>query len=155
VDAPPEACFATIARLGGREGWPAFNGLWRLRGFFDLLVGGVGMRRGRPENRPLRVGDVLDFWRVEAFEPPRRLRLAAEMRMPGRAWLEFVVELEGRGSRITQTAMFDPVGLLGRAYWYGVYPLHKLVFTGMLDGIAKRATHDKAIGLAGVNDTAA
>jgi len=155
VDASPDACFATIERLGGRDGWPAFNGLWRLRGFFDLLVGGVGMRRGHPENRPLRVGDALDFWRVEAFEPPRRLRLAAEMKVPGRAWLEFVVEADGRGSRITQTAIFDPVGLLGRAYWYGVYPLHNLVFKGMLDGIATRAKHRESLRPAGVNDTAA
>jgi len=152
VNAPPAACFATIERLGGRNGWFAFNGLWRLRGFLDLLVGGVGMRRGRPETRPLRVGDAVDFWRVEAYEPPRRLRLFAEMKLPGRAWLEFAVEPDGPGSRVTQTAIFDPVGLLGRAYWYGVYPLHKLVFIGMLDGIAKRA---KYAGPAGVSDTAA
>jgi len=113
------------------------------------------MRRGRPEHRPLRVGDALDFWRVEAFEPPRRLRLAAEMKVPGRAWREFVVEADGRGSRITQTAIFDPVGLLGRAYWYGVFPLHALVFRGMLAGIAKRATHDEGCRPSGVNDTAA
>lgn len=93
VDAPPDACFAVIARLGGREGWLAFNGLWRLRGFLDLLVGGVGMRRGRPEHRPLRVGDALDFWRVDAYDPPRRLRLFAEMKLPGRAWLEFASSL--------------------------------------------------------------
>jgi uncharacterized protein YbjT (DUF2867 family) len=152
VDAPPAACFAAIERLGGRNGWVVFNGLWRLRGFLDLLVGGVGMRRGRPETRPLRVGDALDFWRVEAYEPPRRLRLFAEMKLPGRAWLEFAVEPDGLGSRVTQTAIFDPVGLLGRAYWYGVYPLHKLVFKGMLDGIAKRANHARP---AGVHDTAA
>ena len=137
VTASPAACFARIERLGGRQGWPAFNWLWRLRGFVDLLVGGVGMRRGRPENRPLRVGDALDFWRVEAYDPPTRLRLFAEMKVPGRAWLEFVVEPDAAGSRVTQTAMFDPVGLFGRAYWYAIYPLHALVFQGMLDGIAK------------------
>jgi hypothetical protein len=104
-----------------------------------LPVGGVGMRRGRPDTRPLRVGDAVDFWRVEAYEPPTRLRLLAEMKLPGRAWLEFAVEPDGPGSRVTQTAIFDPVGLLGRAYWYGVYPLHELVFIGMLEGIAKRA----------------
>lgn len=151
VDAPPGVCFATLERLGGRDGWLAFDWLWRLRGFVDLLVGGVGMRRGRPENRPLRVGDALDFWRVEAHDPPRRLRLSAEMKLPGRAWLEFVVEPDGRGSRVTQTALFDPVGLLGRAYWYGVYPLHKLVFNGMLDGIAKRATQEAGSRPARVN----
>ena len=152
VTAPPAACFATVERLGGRNGWLAFNALWRLRGFLDLLVGGVGMRRGRPETRPLRVGDAVDFWRVEAYEPPRRLRLLAEMKLPGRAWLEFAVEPEGAGSRVTQTAIFDPVGLLGRAYWYGVYPLHKLVFSGMLDAIARRA---KDAAAASMNHTAA
>src|SRR6185369_1750021 len=100
----------------------------------DLLVGGVGMRRGRPENRRLRVGDALDFWRVEVYDPPNRLRLFADMKLPGRAWLEFVVEQNGLGSRVTQTALFDPVGLLGRAYWYGIYPLHALVFQGLIDG---------------------
>jgi len=140
VAAPPEACFAVIARLGGRDGWLACTWLWRLRGFLDLLVGGVGMRRGRPEHRALVVGDALDFWRVEAYEPPQRLRLFAEMRLPGRAWLEFVVEPDGTGSRITQTAMFDPVGILGRAYWYVVYPLHGLVFSRMMNAIARRAS---------------
>ena len=139
ADASPEACFAVVARLGGRGGWLAFDWLWRLRGLLDLLVGGVGMRRGRPEHRALVVGDTLDFWRVEAYEPPRRLRLFAEMRLPGRAWLEFVVEPAGAGSRITQTALFDPVGVLGRVYWYGVFPLHGLVFGAMIKAIAKRA----------------
>ena len=140
VAAPPAACFAVIARLGGREGWLAFDWLWRLRGFLDLLAGGVGMRRGRPENRPLLVGDALDFWRVEAYEPPRRMRLFAEMKLPGRAWLEFVVEPEAGGtSRVIQTAMLDPVGIMGRVYWYGVYPFHGLVFGGMLDAIEARA----------------
>jgi uncharacterized protein YbjT (DUF2867 family) len=140
VQAPPDACFAVVERLGGTNGWLAFGWLWRLRGFLDLLAGGVGMRRGRPANRPVRVGDALDFWRVEAYEPPRRLRLFAEMRLPGRAWLEFVVEEEGGGSRLTQSALFDPVGILGRAYWYGVYPLHALVFRGMVNAIANRAS---------------
>ncbi len=145
VEASPAACFASIERLGGPDGWLAFNGLWRLRGFLDLLVGGVGMRRGRPEHRPLRVGDPIDFWRVEVREPPRRLRLLAEMKLPGRAWLEFVVEPDGPGALVTQTALFDPIGLLGRAYWYGVYPLHGLVFAGMLEGIAARARREDAI----------
>lgn len=138
VEASPEECFALIERLGGREGWLAFNWLWRLRGFLDLLAGGVGMRRGRP-GRPLMAGDTLDFWRVETCDRPHRLRLFAEMKLPGRAWLEFVVEPEGAGSRITQTAMFDPLGVLGRLYWYGIYPLHGLVFGGMIDAIAARA----------------
>jgi uncharacterized protein YbjT (DUF2867 family) len=143
VDAPPGACFASVERLGGRDGWLAFNWLWRLRGSLDLLVGGVGMRRGRPANRSLRVGDALDFWRVEAYEPPRRLRLAAEMKLPGRAWLEFVVERDGSGSRVTQSALFDPIGIWGRAYWYGVYPFHNLIFKRMLSAIARRAEHEQ------------
>ena len=140
VNASPSACFETIAGLGGRDGWLAGDWLWRLRGFVDLLVGGVGMRRGRPDHRPLRVGDALDFWRVEAYEPPHRLRLSAEMRVPGRAWLEFTVEPGQRGSRITQTAEFDPIGILGRVYWYGIYPFHALLFKGLLTAIATRAT---------------
>jgi uncharacterized protein YbjT (DUF2867 family) len=139
VDAPAEACFGVIEQLGGAQGWLAFNRLWRVRGFFDLLVGGVGMRRGRPRGRPLLVGDALDFWRVEAIERPRLLRLRAEMKVPGRAWLEFVVTPEGARTRITQSAMFDPVGVLGRAYWYGIYPLHALVFGGMIAAVGARA----------------
>jgi hypothetical protein len=139
VDAPASACFGVIEQLGGDQGWLAFNSLWRLRGFLDLLVGGVGMRRGRPRGRGLLVGDALDFWRVEAIDPPRLLRLRAEMKVPGRAWLEFVVTPEGARTRIRQTAMFDPVGVLGRAYWYGIYPMHALVFGGMIAAIGARA----------------
>jgi uncharacterized protein YbjT (DUF2867 family) len=139
VDAPADAAFEPIQRIGGQRGWYGADWLWRVRGFLDLLVGGVGMRRGRRDPVHVRVGDALDFWRVEAFEPERRLRLAAEMRLPGRAWLEFAVsEHEGR-SRIRQTAIFDPVGLPGLAYWYALYPLHQLVFSGMLKGIARAA----------------
>ncbi len=139
VNVPPEAAFAPIARIGGRTGWYAWNGLWRIRGFLDLLVGGVGLRRGRPSPTDLHVGDALDFWRVEVFEPGRRLRLRAEMKVPGRAWLEFEVRPEGTGSRIRQTAIFDPVGLSGRLYWYALWPVHHLVFGGMLRGIARAA----------------
>jgi uncharacterized protein YbjT (DUF2867 family)/uncharacterized protein YndB with AHSA1/START domain len=139
VAAPPATVFAVIERLGGRQGWLAYTWLWRLRGAFDLLAGGVGMRRGRPARAP-RVGDAIDFWRVEAYEPPRRLRLRAEMKLPGRAWLEFEVEPDGPGARVALTAIFDPVGVLGRAYWYSVYPFHGLVFNGMLAAVASRAT---------------
>ena len=105
----------------------------------DLLFGGVGLRRGRRDPESLRVGDALDFWRVEAFEPDRRLRLSAEMKLPGRAWLEYEVEPAGAGAVIRQTAVFDPIGLAGLAYWYGIYPLHSVVFRGMLRGVAKAA----------------
>jgi uncharacterized protein YbjT (DUF2867 family) len=139
VHAPPERAFAPIRRIGGSTGWYYGELLWRLRGALDLLVGGVGLRRGRRDPERLRAGETLDFWRVEAIEPDRRLRLAAEMKLPGRAWLEFEVVRDGRGSRIRQTALFDPAGLAGLAYWYGIYPLHRLVFAGMLRGIARAA----------------
>ncbi len=136
---PPERAFAPIRRIGGAAGWYHANWLWRLRGFLDLLVGGVGMRRGRPDPEHPEVGSTLDFWRVEAYEPGRRLRLVAEMKLPGRAWLEFEVHPEGEGAQIQQTAVFDPVGLAGLLYWYGIYPLHAWVFRGMLRGIARQA----------------
>ncbi len=139
VDVEPSHAFAPIRRIGGETGWYAHDWLWRFRGFLDLLVGGVGVRRGRPAS-DLQVGDALDFWRVEAYEPDRRLRLSAEMKVPGRAWLEFEVEPRSGGATIRQTALFDPVGLLGVAYWYSLYPVHQLVFAGMLDNIARAAT---------------
>ena len=110
----PPAAFEPIRRIGGASGWYYANWLWRLRGWLDLLVGGVGLRRGRRDSKQLRVGDVIDFWRVEAFEPDHCLRLAAEMKLPGRAWLEFKVEAMDHGSIIRQTASFDPVGLGAR-----------------------------------------
>jgi uncharacterized protein YbjT (DUF2867 family) len=137
VAVPPERAFAPIRRIGGATGWYAGNALWRIRGFLDLLVGGIGMRRGRRDPEHLRVGDTLDCWRVEAYEPDRRLRLAAEMKLPGRAWLEFEVEPEGSGSTIRQTASFDPIGLAGLVYWYTMYAAHQFVFAGMLRRIAR------------------
>jgi uncharacterized protein YbjT (DUF2867 family) len=139
VPVPRSAAFAPIRRIGGANGWYYGNALWRIRGFLDLLAGGVGLRRGRRDADDLRVGDALDFWRVEAYEPDRRLRLAAEMRLPGRAWLEFEVTDAPGGAEITQSAIFDPIGLPGVLYWYGVYPLHGRIFGGMLDAIASRA----------------
>jgi hypothetical protein len=138
VATTPDAAFAPIMRIGGRAGWYAWNWLWWLRGFLDLLVGGVGLRRGRRSDTSLRVGDTVDFWRVEALEP-RRLRLVAEMKLPGRAWLEFEVTGDGSAASIRQTATFDPVGMWGKAYWHALYPLHHLVFGGMLRGIARAA----------------
>jgi hypothetical protein len=139
VDVEPSQAFAPIRLIGGETGWYAHDWLWRLRGFLDLLIGGVGVRRGRPPS-DLKVGDALDFWRVEVYEPDRRLRLSAEMKVPGRAWLEFEVEPRSGGATIRQTALFDPVGMLGVAYWHASYPLHQLVFSGMLDNIARAAT---------------
>lgn len=139
VAAPIEAVFAPIQRIGGQTGWYYGNWLWRLRGWLDLIAGGVGLRRGRRDSTELQVGDPVDCWRVESLEPNRRLRLFAEMKLPGRAWLEFEVEPTDNGSRIRQTAVFDPVGLTGLAYWYAIYPLHEFVFGGMLNGIANAA----------------
>jgi len=140
VDVGPEEAFAPIRRIGGETGWYAYDRLWRLRGFVDLLAGGVGVRRGRSAPEVPHVGDALDFWRIEAYEPDRLLRLSAEMKLPGRAWLEFEVVPRDGGATIRQTALFDPAGLLGLAYWYALYPLHALVFSGMLRGIARAAT---------------
>jgi uncharacterized protein YbjT (DUF2867 family) len=139
VEVPPEKAFEPIRRIGGATGWYYANWLWKLRGAMDRVVGGVGLRRGRRDPENLRIGDVVDCWRVEALEPHRLLRLAADMKLPGRAWLEFSVSSDSGGSTIRQTATFDPLGLLGRAYWYAVYPLHQIVFGGMLRGIAAAA----------------
>jgi uncharacterized protein YbjT (DUF2867 family) len=137
VDVPPAEAFRAIREIGGENGWYAYDWLWKLRGFVDLLLGGVGVRRGRPHPSSLTVGDAVDFWRVETYEPDHLLRLAAEMKVPGRAWLEFEVLPEGSGSTIRQTAVFDPRGLSGLAYWYALYPIHRAVFSGMLRGIAE------------------
>ncbi|QDU29311.1 3 beta-hydroxysteroid dehydrogenase/Delta 5--_4-isomerase [Anatilimnocola aggregata] len=136
---PPEQAFAPIRRIGGRTGWYYGNWLWSLRGFLDLIIGGVGVRRGRRDPENLHVGDPLDFWRVEACDPPHRLRLQAEMKLPGRAWLEFEVTPCEQGSTIRQTAIFDPLGLAGLLYWYGIYPLHQFVFAGMLRNLGRAA----------------
>ncbi len=141
-DASPSTAFAPIQRIGGNTGWYYGNWLWRVRGFLDLLVGGVGVRRGRRDPFNVRVGDAIDFWRVEGFEPGKLLRLRAEMKVPGRAWLEFEVSEREGGSLVRQTAIFDPVGLFGLAYWYALYPLHQLVFAGMLRRIVNACQDD-------------
>jgi hypothetical protein len=140
VRGDPSRAFEPIRRIGGRSGWYFGDWLWGIRGLLDLLAGGVGMRRGRRDPEWLRSGETLDCWRVEAFEPDHLLRLAAEMKLPGRAWLEFEVEAEESGSSIRQTAIFDPAGLTGLVYWYALYPLHHFVFAGMLRRIALKAT---------------
>ena len=136
VSATPEEAFTPVRRIGGARGWYYANWLWQLRGWMDRLAGGVGMGRGRRDPDLLCVGDLVDCWRVEAIEPDHLLRLVAEMKLPGRARLEFEVTGDSTGSVIRQTASFDPSGLLGRAYWYSVLPFHYFVFRGMLQGIA-------------------
>ena len=136
----PAQAFAPIRRIGGKTGWYYGRSLWRLRGALDLLAGGDGLRPGRVESDSLTVGARVDFWRVEAYEPDRLLRLRAEMRLPGKAWLEFAVDGDESGSRIRQTAIFDPSGIAGLLYWYALTPFHDFVFRGMLAGIAAEAT---------------
>ena len=140
VPLPAMEAFRPVEEIGGDVGWYYGTWLWRLRGFVDLLVGGAGLRRGRRDPHALREGDALDFWRVEAIERGRLLRLRAEMKVPGRAWLQFeVVDGDGGGSVIRQTAIFEPRGAAGLLYWYALFPIHSLIFGGMLKGIASTA----------------
>jgi hypothetical protein len=140
VDAAPGDVYAEFAALGGTRGWLAFNNLWRLRGAADRLIGGVGFRRGRRHPLNLRVGDAVDFWRVEAVEPGHLLRLRAEMKVPGRAWLQFQAEpLEAGRTRLSQTAYFAPRGLSGILYWYLLYPIHGYMFSRLIRTIAEGA----------------
>ena len=140
VPVAPGAAFAPIRRIGGDNGWYYGDWLWRVRGLVDRLLGGVGMNRGRRDPERLAVGDILDCWRVEAYESDVRLRLAAEMKVPGRAWLQFDVTPCGDGTcTVRQTAVFDARGLRGRFYWHALYPVHVLLFRGLLRSIARRA----------------
>ena len=134
----PRDAFRVLRRIGGAQGWYFGNWLWRLRGYLDLAVGGIGMRRGRRHPEWLRVGDTVDFYRVERYEADRLLRLVAELKLPGRAWLQFEVEPHGEGSIVRQTAIFDPLGVWGIWTWYLLYPFHKLIFLGMIRGIARQ-----------------
>ncbi|MGD8856645.1 MAG: SDR family oxidoreductase [Chloroflexota bacterium] len=154
VAASPENVFQVFSGIGGERGWPAYTTLWRLRGALDRLIGGVGMRRGRRHPDHIRQGDALDFWRVEAVEPGRLMRLRAEMKLPGEAWLQFearpvedgqstVASDEIAGGKIAteliQTAYFASRGLLGQLYWYSLYPVHGLIFGEMVKRIGQQA----------------
>ncbi len=140
VSASAEAVYRSFARLGGQRGWLYMDWAWKLRGMLDRLCGGVGMRRGRRDPEDLRVGDSLDFWRVEMVEPGRLIRLRAEMKVPGRAWLEFEARPESQQQTLLlQTAFFEPKGLLGLLYWYALYPIHSLIFSGLICKIAQQA----------------
>jgi len=149
VAAGSDEVFATLSRIGGETGWYGLDWLWRLRGVLDHLAGGPGLRRGRRHAERVAFGDAIDFWRVTGVEPGRRLALRAEMRLPGEALLEFVVEaVPGRAgrTRLVQTARFAPRGLLGIAYWYAVLPFHGFVFGRMLEGIRRAAEALAATG---------
>jgi uncharacterized protein YbjT (DUF2867 family) len=136
----PHELFASIQRIGGQTGWYGTDWFWRLRGWIDKLCGGDGMRRGRRDPHVICVGDRIDFWRVERVDPARRLLLVAEMKIPGRLWLQYDVEGDDRRTELRQTTVFDPAGSVGLAYWYLLYPVHHTVFKAMLHGL-NRANH--------------
>lgn len=140
VDASPEALWAVIEGIGGSRGWYSFPLGWRVRGWIDRLTGGPGLVRGRRDPDHLLSGDSVDFWRVEEVRPGRLLRLRAEMRLPGLAWLELRVDADrGSGARFEQRALFHPHGIAGHAYWWAVWPFHGLVFGSMQRNIARAA----------------
>ncbi|MER6669377.1 SDR family oxidoreductase [Amycolatopsis japonica] len=148
TDATPEALWDVIESIGGEHGWYSFPLAWSVRGWADRLVGGVGLRRGRRDPRRLHLGEALDWWRVEYLDRPRLLRLRAEMKLPGRAWLELGVESDEDGRTIyRQRAVFEPHGLAGHAYWKGIAPFHGVVFGGMVRNITGAA--QKAAGVPG------
>ncbi|PIR21178.1 MAG: NAD(P)-dependent oxidoreductase [Deltaproteobacteria bacterium CG11_big_fil_rev_8_21_14_0_20_47_16] len=132
IHASPQKVFSIVSRLGGQFGWLYANWAWKLRGVMDRLVGGVGMRRGRRDPNSLRRGDAVDFWRVETIKENSLLRLRAEMKLPGEAWLQFKIDADPENSRrcyLTQTAFFEPRGLMGTLYWYLLYPVHRIIFS--------------------------
>ncbi|MCX6045961.1 MAG: DUF2867 domain-containing protein [Chloroflexi bacterium] len=140
VDAPPEIVYRVYTSLGGARGWLYFDWAWRFRGMLDRMIGGVGLRRGRRHPKEVRVGEALDFWRVEAVEAESLLRLRAEMKVPGRAWLQFESKPQPNNQTLLQqSALFAPKGLWGLLYWYLLYPVHALIFSGMVQSVAWRA----------------
>jgi hypothetical protein len=147
VRATPARIYRAFTGLGGARGWLYANWTWRLRGILDRLVGGVGLRRGRRHPDDVRVGDALDFWRVEAVKPNRLLRLRAEMKVPGDAWLQFEARPQSEEETLlVQTAFFAPKGLSGFLYWYLLYPLHGLIFSGMIRNLARLVEKDHVEG---------
>jgi hypothetical protein len=146
VAAPPEGVYRVFSSIGGQNGWYFGNFLWRARGFMDKMVGGVGLRRGRRHPLDLLSGDALDFWRVETVETGRRIVLRAEMKVPGQAWLEFCADPIGDSrTSFTQTARFYPRGVPGLVYWYGILPVHAMVFAGLARAIARRAEREASV----------
>jgi uncharacterized protein YbjT (DUF2867 family) len=144
--APAGALWATVEAIGGETGWYSLPSAWEARGLIDRVFGGVGLRRGRRDPRHLRVGDAVDFWRVEELVPGRLLRLRAEMRLPGRAWLELRVDGDTPDTRYSQRALFHPHGLAGQAYWWSVKPFHGLVFGAMARNILRTTEEERPAG---------
>lgn len=148
VQASPSMVYRAVCKVGGGHGWYAGDLLWRIRGWFDTLAGGPGLRRGRRDQDAIEFGETLDFWRVIGLEQDRSLELLAEMKLPGVAKLQFDLEpTKDRATILTMTARFRPKGFLGLAYWYSVLPLHHFVFSGMLRGIKRAAETDSTPGL--------
>jgi uncharacterized protein YbjT (DUF2867 family) len=139
TSADSERVFAAFSSLGGERGWLFWSWAWSVRGLLDRLVGGPGLRRGRRDPVALEPGDAVDFWRVERVEAPHLLRLRAEMKVPGRAWLQWETVPEERGTQLVQTAIFEPTGLAGQLYWNLLYPIHKIMFSGLIREIAAAA----------------
>ena len=131
--------FKVISSAGGNTGWFAWNWAWKIRGFIDGLIGGPGLRRGRRHPEELLQGEALDFWRVEKVIPNRLIRLRAEMKVPGKAWLEWEIEETEQNTFLKQTAFFNPNGILGRLYWVFLYPIHGRIFSDMIKSIIRRA----------------
>lgn len=138
-DISKESVYRTFCSIGGKEGWFGYDWLWEIRGWMDKMLGGAGLNRGRRDNYHLRIGESVDFWRVEDLTPNERLLLYAQMKVPGKAWLEFKI----KGDELIQTAYFYPRGLLGRVYWYILTPVHYLVFRNMIRSILKKAQNNE------------
>jgi len=136
VDALPEKVFRKVASLGGKNGWPYANWLWKLRGWVDKILGGPGLRLS---DRPLQEGDTLDYYRIEKLVPNRLLRLHSELKAPGDGWMEWRVESDGEKTKLSQTGFFAPHGMPGFLYWYALGPLHKLVFRGLIKAISRQS----------------
>lgn len=149
LEYPPSEVFFPIQCIGGEQGWYTHRWLWWTRGTLDSWLGGVGLRRGRRDPCDLRVGDAIDFWRVEKFIPDRLLLLFAELKVPGRAWTFFEVAPHEKGSEVRITAVYDPKGIWGRLHWYSVSPFHYLVFKNMLRGIAKAVESNRQESMSG------
>jgi len=146
VDAPPERVFAVVANLGGERGWLSFDVLWRLRGWMDGWMGGVGNSRGRSRLIGMRAGDVIDFWRVEQVEAPRTVLLHAEMKLPGAAWLQFELRPDDSDRTLLRCcAWFQPKGLFGELYWYALYPIHQLIFSKLMTAVSRQAELSTAV----------
>jgi hypothetical protein len=138
-DIPASNLFRSVSKIGGKQGWFTYGLFWNIRGIIDKLIGGYGLNRGRRSDDELRIGDALDFWKVADLVVDKRLLLLAQMKLPGRAWLEFTVA----DNLIRQTAYFIPKGIGGRIYWYLLYPFHMLIFRDLVREIVKRARENK------------